>query len=49
MQKWQYTLIKTLIISANSIISLKYQRSTPSGGKVIGIGKSEFVAKSQFL
>jgi len=33
----------------NSIISLKYQRSTPSGGKVLGIGKSEFVAKTQFL
>ena len=36
-------------MSPNSIISLKYQRSTPSGGKVLGIGKSEFVAKTQFL
>ena len=29
--------------------SLKYQRFTPSGGKNIGIGKSEFVTKTQFL
>ena len=36
-------------MSPNSIISLKYQRFTQSGGKVLGIGKSEFVAKTQFL
>jgi len=29
--------------------SLKYQRFTPSGGKNIGIRKSEFVTKTQFL
>ena len=28
---------------------MKYQRFTPSGGKNIGIGKSEFVTKTQFL
>ena len=27
----------------------KYQRFTPSGGKNIGISKSEFVTKTQFL
>ena len=30
-------------------ISLKYQRFTSSGYKVIGFTKIEFVAKSQFL
>ena len=30
-------------------LSLKYQRFTPSGGKNIGIRKSEFVTKTQFL
>ena len=30
-------------------LSLKYQRFTPSGGKNIGISKSEFVTKTQFL
>ena len=30
-------------------VSLKYQRFTPSGGKNIGIRKSEFVPKTQFL
>ena len=30
-------------------VSLKYQRFTPSGYKVIGFTKIEFVAKSQFL
>ena len=30
-------------------LSLKYQRFTPSGGKIIGIKKSEFVTKTQFL
>ena len=30
-------------------LSLKYQRCTPSGGKSIGIRKSEFVIKTQFL
>jgi len=30
-------------------ISLKYQRFTTLGSKDIGIRKSEFVAKSQFL
>ena len=29
--------------------SLKYQRFTPSGGKNIGINKSEFVTKTQFI
>ena len=29
--------------------SLKYQRFTPSGGINIGIRKSEFVSKTQFL
>ena len=29
-------------------LSLKYQRFTPSGGKNIGISKSEFVTKTQF-
>jgi len=29
--------------------SLKNQRFTPSGGKHIGVGKSEFVTKTQFL
>jgi len=28
---------------------LKYQRLTPSGGKNIGIRKSELVTKTQFL
>ena len=28
---------------------MKYQRFTPSGGKNIGISKSEFVTKVQFL
>ena len=28
---------------------MKYQRFTPSGGKNIGIRKSEFVTKAQFL
>ena len=27
-------------------LSLKYQRFTPSGGKIIGIKKSEFVTKT---
>ena len=31
------------------IISLKYQRFTTLGSKDIGIRKSEFVAKTQFL
>ena len=30
-------------------LSLKYQRFTPSGGKNIGIRKSECVTKTQFL
>ena len=30
-------------------LSLKYQRFTASGGKNIGIRKSEFVTKTQFL
>ena len=30
-------------------VSLKYQRPTLSGCKDIGIGKFEFVAKTQFL
>ena len=30
-------------------LSLKYQRFTPSGGKNIGIRKSAFVTKTQFL
>ena len=30
-------------------VSLKYQRFTSSGYKVIGFTKIEFVAKSQFL
>ena len=30
-------------------LSLKNQRFTPSGWKAIGITKSEFVAKTQFL
>ena len=30
-------------------LSLKYLRCTPSGSIDIGIGKFEFVAKSQFL
>ena len=30
-------------------LSLKYQRITPSGGKNIGIRKSELVTKTQFL
>ena len=30
-------------------LSLKYQRFTPSGGKNVGIRKSEFVTKTQFL
>ena len=30
-------------------LSFKYQRFTPSGGKKIGIRKSEFVTKTQFL
>ena len=30
-------------------LSLKYQRFAPSGGKNIGIRKSEFVTKTQFL
>ena len=30
-------------------VSLKYQRFTSSGYKVIGLTKIEFVAKSQFL
>ena len=30
-------------------LSLKYQRFTPLGSKVIGITKFEFVAKTQFL
>ena len=38
----------TLYIS-NYEICLKYQRFIPSGGKNIGIRKSEFVAKTQFL
>ena len=28
---------------------MKYQRFTPSGGKNIGIRKSEFVTKTQFF
>ena len=37
----------TFVRSRN--ISLKYQRFTTLGSKDIGIRKSEFVAKSQFL
>ena len=37
----------TFVRSKN--ISLKYQRFTTLGSKDIGIRKSEFVAKSQFL
>ena len=33
---------------SNIIHSLKYQRSTTSGCKDIGIGKSEFLAKTHF-
>ena len=37
----------TVVRSRN--ISLKYQRFTTLGSKDIGIRKSEFVAKNQFL
>ena len=30
-------------------LSLKYQRFTPSGGKNMGVRKSEFDTKTQFL
>ena len=33
----------------SNYVSLKYQRFTSSGYKVIGFTKIEFVAKSQFL
>ena len=38
-----------IIITSNIIHSLKYLRSTTLGCKYIGIRKSEFVAKTQFL
>ena len=40
---WSY------IIREKKYSSLKYQRFTSSGGKDIGIRKSEFVTKTQFL
>ena len=42
-------IFQTLIILANRIHSLKYLRSTALGLKDIGIRKSEFVTKTQFL
>ena len=33
----------------SNILSLKYQRVTPSGCEAIGVRKCEFVAKTQFL
>ena len=41
--------IQTIIMWSNRIHSLKYQRSPTLNCKDIGIGKSEFVAKTQFL
>jgi len=38
-----------LLILLSVILSLKYQKFTPSGSKVIEIGKFEFLAKNQFL
>ena len=43
---WRF---QTLIIWSNRIHSFKYQRPPTLGWKEIGIGKSEFVAKTQFL
>ena len=42
-------IFQTQIISSNIIHSLKYLRSTTISCKDIGIRKSEFVAKTQFL
>ena len=43
---WRF---QTYIIWSNRIHSLKYQRSLTLDWKDTGIGKSEFVAKTQFL
>ena len=42
-------IFQTQTILTRRINSLKYQRSTNSGCKDIGIRKSEFLAKTQFL
>jgi len=44
-----FLIFQTWIILSNRIHSLKYLRSTTLGCKDIGIRKSEFVAKTQFL
>ena len=43
------SIFQTKTILSNTIDSLKYLRSTTLGGTDIGIRKSEFVAKTQFL
>ena len=42
-------IFQTQTIKSNRIYSLKYQRSTISSCKDIGIRKSEFVAETRFL
>ena len=44
-----YLIFQTKIIGSNKIHSLKYLRFTTLRCKDIGIIKSEFVAKTQFL
>ena len=45
----QPLIFQTYVISWNRIYSLKYLRYTTLGSEDIGISKSEFVAKTQFL
>ena len=42
-------IFQTRTVRLNRIHSLKYQMSTTSGFKDIGISKSEFVERTQFL
>ena len=42
-------IVQTRTVRLNRIHSLKYQMSTTSGFKDIGISKSEFVERTQFL
>ena len=42
-------IFQTMNYVRSNNLSLKYQRFTPSGCKDTGIGKFEFVAKTQFL
>ena len=45
----RYLIFHTMVYVRSNTLSLKYLRFSPSGFNDIGIGKFEFVAKTQIL